>query len=77
MGLNILDCELLNVAGRVYRVIGSAAQSSGPVRDRRPERAAPAQAIDEDLDEDEMSQFEIEHDGNQFKIRLAYDAEVR
>ena len=77
MGMNVLNCELLNVAGRVYRVIGSAAQSPGLLRDRRPERAALAQLAEQDLDEDEISQFEIEHNDNQFTIRLAYDPEVR
>lgn len=58
MVLSLLDCELLNVGGRVYRIIGGSGQGSSRTYDqstRRTERAIPAQAVNEECDEDDTS----------------------
>ena len=81
MGMNVLRCELINVAGRHYRVVGGASAGGplhAPVHADPYKRTVPLIAgDDEEYDEDDVSAFDIQEEGTDFVVRLAYDAEVQ
>lgn len=80
MVIDVLNCELLNVGGRHYRVVGGASVSGtshSRVHANSYEPTVPQVAgDDEEYDEDDASAFEIQEEASDFVIRLAYDAEV-
>lgn len=76
--MDILNCQLLNVGGRPYRVVDSvSAPSSAPKHGNAYKGTAPPVANDdEEYDEDDVSAFEVQEENSEYVIRLAYDAEV-
>ncbi|KAL3154632.1 A-kinase anchor protein 7 isoforms alpha and beta [Trebouxia sp. C0010 RCD-2024] len=80
MVIDVLNCELLNVGGRHYRVVGGASVSGtshSRVHANSYEPTVPQVAgDDEEYDEDDASAFEIQEEASDFVIRLAYDAEI-
>lgn len=76
--MDILNCQLLNVGGRPYRIVGSASVASlAPLHADAYKGTAPRVANDdEEYDEDDVSAFEVKEDSSEYVIRLAYDAEV-
>lgn len=77
MVTDILNCRLLNVGGRAYRVVGSASVAShAPVHAVAYKGPVPPVANDEEYDEDDVSAFEVQEESSEYVIRLTYDAEV-
>lgn len=76
--MDVINCQLLNVGGRPYRVVASAsAASHAPVHAATYKGVAnPVADDDEEYDEDDVSAFETQQEGSEYVIRLAYDAEV-
>lgn len=76
--MDVINCQLLNVGGRPYRVVGSAsAASHAPVHAVAYKGVAnPVADDDEEYDEDDVSAFEVQQEGSENVIRLAFDAEV-
>ena len=76
--MDMLNCQLLNVGGRPYRVVGSASVAShAPVHADAYKGTLPPVANDEEEhDEDDVSAFEVQEESSEYVIRLAYDAEV-
>lgn len=77
--MDVINCQLLNVGGRPYRVVGSASAASHPPVHAVAYKgvANPVADDDEEYDEDDVSAFEVQQEGSEYVIRLAYDAEVR
>ncbi len=70
--MDILNCQLINVGGRAYRVAGSAVA-------QHPAQFSPVSYTaenDEEYDLDESSAFDVQQEDSQYVIRLAYDPEV-
>ena len=74
MAFDVLECQLLNVDGRTYRVVGqpeithqAQSKSQQPVNFAEEEQ---------DFESDEGSSFDVQQEDAQYVIRLAYDAEV-
>lgn len=77
MVMDVLNCQLLNVGGRNYRVVGSASVTSHVPMHASPYKGTvPLVGEDEEYDDEDVSAFEIQEEGPEYVIRLAYDAEV-
>ena len=72
--MDVLNCQLINVGGRAYRVAGSAV-AQHPARNKFSPVSYTAEN-DEDYDLDESSSFDVQQEDSQYVIRLAYDPEV-
>ncbi len=75
MTLDVLNCQLIDVGGRAYRVVGNSAVATHVSRGDIPAVSFAADD-NEDLDLDEGSSFDVQKQDSQYLIRLAYDAEV-
>lgn len=73
MVLDVLSCELLNVGGRAYRVVGGASAASHAAGHAARDRgiAISFEADDEEYGVDDVSAFDIQEEGSEYLIRLA------
>ncbi|KXZ46404.1 hypothetical protein GPECTOR_44g79 [Gonium pectorale] len=81
--VDIVNCRLINVGGRVYRVLGTAATTIPHAPERGEHAAGPRWNEDEDEEAlesarevDMIDESLIQQDGNQFMARLSCDPEV-
>lgn len=75
--MDVLNCHLLNVGGRPYRVVGNASVAlHAPVHANAYKGTASPVVDDEEYDDDDVSAFDVQEEGPEYVIRLAYDAEV-
>ena len=76
--MDVLNCQLLDVGGRLYRVVGSASVASlAPLQASAYKGTTPPIANDEEEDDEgNVSAFEVQEESSEYVIRLAYDAEV-
>lgn len=72
--MDILNCQLINVGGRAYRVAGSAVAKHLAQNQFSP--VSYTAENDEEYDLDESSSFDVQQEDSQYVIRLAYDPEV-
>ena len=72
--MDVLNCQLINVGGRAYRVAGSAV-AQRPARNKFSPVSYTAEN-DDDYDLDESSSFDVQQEDSQYVVRLAYDPEV-
>ena len=75
MAFNVLDCQLLNVDGRTYRVVGQPGVPHQQAQNKLQQAISFAEEEPE-LESDEKSSFDVQQEDAQYVIRLAYDAEV-
>ena len=75
MAFNVLDCQLLNVDGRTYRVMGQPGIPHHQAQNRSQQHINFAEEEPE-LGSDEGSSFDVQQEDAQYVVRLAYDVEV-
>ncbi len=74
--MDILNCQLINVGGRAYRVAGSAVAQHPAGFTKKFSPVSSTAENDEEYDLDESSSFDVQQEDSQYVIRLAYDPEV-
>ena len=74
MAFDVLNCQLLNVDGRTFRVVGQpGVPHQAQTKLQQPERFDEEQPV---FESEETSSFDVQQEDAQYVIRLAYDAEV-
>ena len=78
MVLDVSNCELLKIGGRAYRVVGGASVVSHAAGHPARDRGVPisVEAAGEEDCVDGVSAFDVQQQGSEYVIRLAYDVEV-